>query len=60
MKICKPRQQKLCGKEECQICLKRSFTSYDGKTVKGTRKVELWNNEVLINFTNERFEYFIS
>ena len=45
MTTCRDNQQKLCGKEECKICFKRSFASYDGKTSNGNLKVECWDYE---------------
>ena len=43
---CSKTQSKLCNKEKCKICFERSFASYEGKTKKGTLKVELWNYEL--------------
>jgi len=45
MTTCKPKQLKLCGKEDCNICFERSFASYDDKTPLGKLKVECWDYE---------------
>ena len=44
-KMCTPRQKKLCGDEDCEICFERSFMSYDGLTKSGKKKVDCWNYE---------------
>ena len=38
--MCIQKQKKLCGKEECNICLDRSFDIYKGKTENGKLKKE--------------------
>jgi hypothetical protein len=45
MTTCKPKQMKLCGKDECKICFERSFASYNGKTEKGKLKIDCWDND---------------
>ena len=44
MASCNSNQQKLCGRLECNVCFERSFASYTGKTVNGT-KVDCWSDE---------------
>ena len=46
MDSCSKNQKKLCGNRECDICLERSFASYQNKTIKGKFKIECWNNEI--------------
>ena len=43
--MCKVNAQKICGNPECEICFKKSFASYRGKTKKGKLKIECWNCE---------------
>jgi hypothetical protein len=43
MNICRDNQKKLCGKEECIICFKRSFASFEGRTKTGILMVDCWS-----------------
>jgi very-short-patch-repair endonuclease len=37
--------KKLCDDNNCSICFEKTFASYKGVTIKGTKKVELWDND---------------
>ena len=42
-------KRKLCSNQNCDICFKKSFASFEGKTEDGTLKASLWSSDNSLN-----------